>query len=79
MISLFKSPRVVLGGWIHFLAFDLMVGLYIVTDALCASQLYLVQDPAHRLQREDVVPQVRYRVTTEGWERVAERGRIYEY
>ena len=34
VISLFKSPRVVLGGWIHFLAFDLMVGLYIVTDAV---------------------------------------------
>lgn len=33
VISLFKSPRVVLVGWIHFLAFDLMVGLYIVTDA----------------------------------------------
>ena len=33
MIALFKSPRVVLAGWIHFLAFDLMVGLYIVTDA----------------------------------------------
>jgi hypothetical protein len=33
VISLFKSPRVVLVGWVHFLAFDLMVGLYIVTDA----------------------------------------------
>ena len=33
MISLFKSPRVVLAGWIHYLTFDLMVGLYIVTDA----------------------------------------------
>jgi len=33
VISLFKSPRVVLAGWIHYLAFDLMVGLYIVTDA----------------------------------------------
>jgi hypothetical protein len=33
VISLFKSPRVVLVGWIHFLAFDLMVGLYIATDA----------------------------------------------
>ena len=33
MVSLFKSPRVVLAGWIHYLAFDLMVGLYIVIDA----------------------------------------------
>jgi hypothetical protein len=33
VIRLFKSPRVVLAGWIHFLAFDLMVGMYIVTDA----------------------------------------------
>ena len=33
VINLFKSPRAVLAGWIHFLAFDLMVGLYIVTDA----------------------------------------------
>lgn len=33
VINLFKSPRVVLAGWIHYLAFDLMVGLFIVTDA----------------------------------------------
>ena len=33
VINLFKTPRVVLAGWIHYLAFDLMVGLYIVTDA----------------------------------------------
>lgn len=33
VISLFKSPRAVLAGWIHYLAFDLMVGLFIVHDA----------------------------------------------
>lgn len=33
VLSLFKTPRVVLGGWIHFLAFDLMIGLFIATDA----------------------------------------------
>lgn len=33
VISLFKSPRVVLAGWVHYLAFDLMVGAYIVADA----------------------------------------------
>lgn len=33
VINLFKSPRAVLAGWVHYLAFDLMMGLYIVTDA----------------------------------------------
>lgn len=32
VISLFRSPRAVLGGWVHILAFDLMVGLFIVAD-----------------------------------------------
>jgi hypothetical protein len=47
-------------------------GLYVVADALTAPALYLVQDPAHRLPGEEVVPQVRYRVTEQGWHRVAE-------
>ena len=33
VVDLFKSPRVVLAGWIHYLAFDLMVGIYILNDA----------------------------------------------
>ncbi len=33
VVSLFKSPRAVLAGWIHYLAFDLMAGLFIVHDA----------------------------------------------
>jgi Domain of unknown function (DUF4281) len=33
VMRLFTSPRAVLAGWIHYLAFDLMVGLYIVIDA----------------------------------------------
>lgn len=33
VVALFKTPRVVLAGWVHYLAFDLMVGLYIVIDA----------------------------------------------
>ena len=33
VLGLFKSPRIVLAGWVHFLAFDLMVGLYVVSDA----------------------------------------------
>lgn len=33
VIQLFRSPQVVLAGWVHYLAFDLMVGLYVVHDA----------------------------------------------
>jgi hypothetical protein len=33
VISLFRTPRVVLVGWIHFLAFDLFVGASIAVDA----------------------------------------------
>ena len=32
VINLFKSPRAVLGGWIHILVFDLMMGLFIASD-----------------------------------------------
>jgi len=31
--ALFQEPANVLVGWIHYLAFDLMVGLYIAKDA----------------------------------------------
>lgn len=34
IVNFFKNPKVVLIGWVHFLAFDLMVGLYIKNDAL---------------------------------------------
>lgn len=33
VLSLFRAPRVVLVGWIHFLAFDLFVGASIALDA----------------------------------------------
>ena len=33
IINLFKTPRIVLAGWVHYLAFDLMVGVFIVTNA----------------------------------------------
>ena len=33
IINLFKTPRVVLAGWVHYLAFDLMVGVFIVSNA----------------------------------------------
>jgi superfamily II DNA or RNA helicase len=52
--------------------------LYIVTEAIKAPALYVVQNPAHRLPREEVVPQVRYRVRQEGWQRVAESAVEYE-
>jgi SNF2 family DNA or RNA helicase len=51
--------------------------LYIVTDALTAPGIHVVQDPAHRLAREEVIPQVRYRVAQQGWARVAEQGAEY--
>jgi superfamily II DNA or RNA helicase len=52
--------------------------LYIVIDARESPALYLVQDPARRLRREEVVPRVRYRVTQEGWYRVAESAVTYQ-
>ncbi len=33
VIGLFKSPRFVLAGWVHYLAFDLMAGLFIISNA----------------------------------------------
>lgn len=33
VLKLFESPRAVLVGWVHFLAFDLMVGLWILSDS----------------------------------------------
>ncbi len=33
VMGLFKSPRAVLAGWVHYLAFDLAVGVFIVVDA----------------------------------------------
>jgi Domain of unknown function (DUF4281) len=44
IISLFKSPRVILAGWVHFLAFDLMVALWIHSDAgpLAISHWWLI-------------------------------------
>jgi hypothetical protein len=33
VINLFKSPRSVLIGWLHYLAFDVIIGLYIVKNS----------------------------------------------
>lgn len=53
--------------------------LYIVTDALKAPALYVVQDPARRLPREEIVERVRYRVGQAGWRQVAERAEPYDW
>ena len=33
VVKMFTNPRAALGGWLHYLAFDLLVGLIIVLDA----------------------------------------------
>lgn len=33
VVRMFENPRAALTGWIHFLAFDLLVGLLILTDS----------------------------------------------
>ena len=33
VMILFQSPTAVLGGWIHYLVFDLFIGAWIVRDA----------------------------------------------
>jgi len=43
--TLFRTPGLLMAGWVHFLAFDLFVGRWIVDDAL-----------AHRLPRLAVLP-----------------------
>lgn len=34
VMALFSDPRLVLAGWLHYLAFDLLVGTLIVRDAI---------------------------------------------
>ena len=34
VMNLFQNPKLVLAGWIHYLAFDLMVGLFIKKNSL---------------------------------------------
>jgi hypothetical protein len=45
VINLFKNPRAVLVGWIHYLAFDLMVGLYIKFEATQLGMSHWLQIP----------------------------------
>lgn len=45
VMTLFENEKAVLVGWIHYLAFDLMVGLYIVNNAM-----------KHQINRFVIVP-----------------------
>lgn len=38
VVRLFSSPGKLLGGWIHYLAFDLFIGRWMVDDALASKQ-----------------------------------------
>jgi hypothetical protein len=44
VLTLFSAPGKMLGGWVHFLAFDLLVGRWIVDDTLsnCRSRVSLL-------------------------------------
>jgi hypothetical protein len=52
--------------------------LYVVVNCGSTPALYVIQNPAHRLPRQEVIPRVRYRVTREGWDQVAEAVEAYE-
>ncbi|MCL4302335.1 MAG: DEAD/DEAH box helicase [Anaerolineae bacterium] len=58
--------------WLKAEQLGLDYWLYVVTEAVQSPSLHRVQDPAHRLSEQEVIPQVRYRVAQEGWHRVAE-------
>jgi hypothetical protein len=47
--NLFKNPKAVLAGWIHYLAFDLMVGLYIKSAATELGITHWLQIPCYIL------------------------------
>jgi Domain of unknown function (DUF4281) len=49
VISLFKHPRIVLAGWVHFLAFDLLVALWIRSDAAALSISHWMLIPVYLL------------------------------
>lgn len=49
VLALFAVPGKMLGGWVHFLAFDLLVGRWVADDALASGRsrlLLLVALPA---------------------------------
>jgi hypothetical protein len=49
VVNLFKNPKSVLGGWVHYLAFDLMLGLYIKHEANAIGMPYWLQIPCYLL------------------------------
>ncbi len=49
VVDLFKNPKGVLIGWIHYLAFDLMVGLYIQKEATSIGMSHWLQIPCFLL------------------------------
>ena len=49
VINLFKNPKSVLGGWVHYLAFDLMIGLYIKNQASAIGMSHWLQIPCFLL------------------------------
>jgi Domain of unknown function (DUF4281) len=49
VMNLFQNPKSVLGGWVHYLAFDLMIGLYIKTQANAMGISHWLQIPCFLL------------------------------
>jgi hypothetical protein len=45
LMLLFKNPRYLLSGWVHYLAFDLMLGIYIKNQANEIGMGHLLQIP----------------------------------
>ncbi len=49
VMNLFKNPKSLLGGWVHYLAFDLMLGLYIKNQANAIGMSHWLQIPCFLL------------------------------
>jgi Domain of unknown function (DUF4281) len=49
VVNLFKNPRGVLVGWVHYLAFDLLIGLHIKTQANLLGMSHWLQIPCFLL------------------------------
>jgi len=45
ILNLFKNPRNLLSGWVHYLAFDLMLGIYIKSQANEIEMSHFLQIP----------------------------------
>lgn len=46
---LFRNPKNLLAGWVHYLAFDLMLGIYIKTEANALGINHFIQIPCFLL------------------------------